>query len=112
MNLALAGVSFWPDEDGYYHFGHRQVIHATYDSTPEGHRIISDVELGDVLFDAGKIPIANYSIDIRNIKDRLDAIEDAIAGLDPDLSDYAKKNWVRSQGYITADDLAEYATKN
>lgn len=111
MNLALAGVSFWPDDDGYYHFGHRQVIHATYDSTPEGHRIISDVELGDVLFDAGKIPIANYALDIQRINNRIDGLEDAIAGLDVDLSDYAKKSWVRGQGYLTDDDLLDYATK-
>lgn len=56
MNLALAGVCIWFDEDDQeYHLGHREVLHATYDSSKTKKRIISKVEHGDVLYDAGPI---------------------------------------------------------
>lgn len=89
LNLALAGVSFWPDNDGYWHFGHKEVIRATYSSDDSGRDIISDVELGDVLFDAGQIPFANYSLDIDEIKDRLTILENKP---DVDLNNYYTKN--------------------
>lgn len=89
LNLALAGVSFWPDNDGYWHFGHKEVIRATYSSDDSGRDIISDVELGDVLFDAGKIPFANYELDIEAIKDRLTVLE---GKPDVNLDNYYTKN--------------------
>ena len=65
MNLALAGVCIWFDEtDQEYHLGHRQVLHATYDSSKSGKRIISDVEHGDVLYDAGPIHLPDFEADI------------------------------------------------
>jgi uncharacterized membrane-anchored protein len=76
MNIALAGVCFWWDDakDGStdiegnpvqtLHFGHRQVVEATYDASKLGNKRIADVTLGDVLFDAGEIPFANYDADI------------------------------------------------
>lgn len=76
MNIALAGVCFWWDDakDGStdiegnpvqtLHFGHKQVVEATYDASKLGNKRIADVTLGDVLFDAGEIPFANYDADI------------------------------------------------
>ena len=76
MNIALAGVSFWWDDamDGStdiegnpiqtLHFGHRQVQSATYDASKLGNSRIAEVELGDVLFDAGEVPFKNYDDDI------------------------------------------------
>lgn len=115
MNLALAGVSFWADDDGYYHFGHRQVIHATYDSTAEGHRVISDVELGDILFDAGKIPFANYEIDLNQINNKLRQLEIAVNSIAP-VDAYSKtESDLRYQtkgAYLTAENLSDYAKKS
>lgn len=75
MNLTLAGVTIFPVENPEtgkteYHLGHKEVTKATYDSTPEGKQIITDVELGEVLFDAGKIPFPeyNYEYDIEFLK--------------------------------------------
>ena len=75
MNLTLAGVTIFPvqnPETGKteYHLGHKEVTKATYDSTPEGKQIITDVELGEVLFDAGPIPFPeyNYEYDIAYLK--------------------------------------------
>ena len=68
MNLTLAGVTIFPvenEETGKveYHLGHKEVTKATYDSTETGKRIITEVELGEVLFDAGKIPFPEYTYD-------------------------------------------------
>lgn len=75
MNLTLAGVTIFPvqnEETGNveYHLGHKEVTKATYDSTETGKRIITDVELGEVLFDAGKIPFPeyNYEYDIEFLR--------------------------------------------
>jgi hypothetical protein len=75
MNLTLAGVTIFPvqnEETGKveYHLGHKEVTKATYDSTETGKRIITDVELGEVLFDAGKIPFPeyNYEYDIEFLR--------------------------------------------
>ena len=90
MNLALAGVSIWQTEAGAYHLGHREVIKAKYSATKSGKRIISDVELGEVLFDAGEI-VPGLQLDIDDIHLRLEAIEDDIERLKlnmPDLEDY------------------------
>ena len=87
MNIALAGVSFWwqDAEDGStdsegnpvqkLHFGHKQVVKATYDASKLGNKRIAEVELGDVLFDAGEIPFPNY--------------DDAIAALNAFICDVA-----------------------
>lgn len=90
MNLALAGVSFWTDNEGYWHFGHKEVVRATYTSDSSGREIISDVELGDILFDAGAIPFLNYELDFSEIKTRLSEIEGRLQNIvnDIDLSDY------------------------
>lgn len=61
MNLTLAGITIFPVENSEtgkteYHLGHKEVLEATYESDKDGHRIISNVELGHVLFDAGPIP--------------------------------------------------------
>lgn len=82
LNLALAGVSIWEDpEDGYFHFGHRKVVHASYDIDDQGHRTISDVELGEVLFDAGPLPFQSYELDFDDVTNRLDAIEQRLRNL-------------------------------
>ena len=95
MNLALAGVSFWEETDEsdldatgqpkkYIHFGHKQVIKATYDASKLGNNRIAEVVLGDVLFDAGRVPfpeMPDYSnlfaliqADIRNVKLKIEAL--------------------------------------
>lgn len=79
MNLTLAGVSIWKnEEDGKYHFGHKEVVNARYTATHEGRQIISDVVLGDVLFDAGPIPMTDHSADIALINAKLDELQNAI----------------------------------
>lgn len=113
MNLALAGVSFWREEDGW-HFGHKEVISATYSSDASGNQIISNVELGNVLFDAGTIPA---SIDgdalaaaIQELKDRLDNLNVDDLG---DLTDvFATKEWVRSDFQPKGDYLTQSAADN
>lgn len=58
MNLTLAGVSIWYDEeDGHYHFGHKEVEKASYAASHTGKQIITAVELGEILYDAGPIPL-------------------------------------------------------
>ena len=88
MNIALAGVCFWWDDakDGStdingnpvqtLHFGHKQVIEATYDASKLGNKRIADVTLGDVLFDAGEIPFANYDDDIAALNAYLCDLQD------------------------------------
>ncbi|MBO7692871.1 MAG: hypothetical protein J6T10_09610 [Methanobrevibacter sp.] len=99
MNLALAGVSFWEEVDNsevdatgqpkkYIHFGHKQVVKATYDASKLGNNRIAEVVLGDVLFDAGRVPfpeIPNYTnlfsliqADIRNVKARIEVLRGLI----------------------------------
>lgn len=99
MNLALAGVSFWEETDEseidatgqpkkYIHFGHKQVVKATYDASKLGNKRIAEVVLGDVLFDAGRVPfpeIPDYTnlfaliqADIRNVKARIEALRGLI----------------------------------
>ena len=111
MNLALAGVSFWEATDGKWHFGHREVVRANYISDKNGRQIISNVRLGDVLFDAGEVPFPDNSLDLELLRERLDQIEvemvksvsinggtpnqpDLNGNVNLDLSDYAKKSEV------------------
>lgn len=91
MNIALAGVCFWWDDakDGStdangnpvqtLHFGHKQVIEATYDASKLGNKRIADVTLGDVLFDAGEIPFANYDDDIAALNAYICDLQDDLA---------------------------------
>lgn len=111
MNLALAGVSFWEDEnDGKLHFGHRAVLRANYDSRKLGNKKIADVELGDILFDAGEIPIYGYDVDIATINSRLDSIEERIRNID--FTGLATEEWVNNQGFLkNHQSLAGYATE-
>ena len=44
MNLAFAGMCTWEAADGKWHFGYKEVVKATYDSTKSGRRIINRVE--------------------------------------------------------------------
>lgn len=88
MNLALAGVSIWSDEDtNKWHFGHREVIKAQYESNRDGQKIISHVELGNILFDAGELPFANYELDFEDFESRLSVLENAThdSGFDPTI---------------------------
>lgn len=115
MNLALAGVSFWEATDGKWHFGHREVVRANYISDKNGRQIISNVRLGDVLFDAGEVPFPDNTLDITLINQRLDEIEaglvksvsinggtpnepDLNGNVNLDLSDYAKKSEIPELG--------------
>ena len=117
MNLALAGVSIWQNTEGKWHFGHREVVRANYVSDKNGRKIISNVTLGDVLFDAGELPFEenstvrpDYGVDIDLIYTRLAEIEGSMVksingvgpGPDgdvkinipnPDLTNYATKAW-------------------
>lgn len=101
LNIALAGVCTWKsEEDGNWHIGHKEVVKATYDSTKDGKRIISQVELGDVLFDAGPI-VPDMQIDIDYLEARLNEIEEILKGIDiPSLDGYATEDWVNSQGFL------------
>lgn len=94
MNIALAGVSFWVDEQtNKWHFGHKKVISATYDSHKDGEKIISDVELGEVLFDAGALPFMNYELDFNTLLQRISDVENALNSLGSiDLSNYVLKD--------------------
>ena len=79
MNLALCGICFWYDKhDQEWHSGHREVIRADYSSNKNGRKIISRVKLGDVLFDAGVLPINDYGVEIELINQRLDDLENGI----------------------------------
>lgn len=117
MNLTLAGVSIWQNTEGKWHFGHREVVRANYVSDKNGRKIISNVTLGDVLFDAGELPFEenstvrpDYGVDIDLIYTRLAEIEGSMVksingvgpGPDgdvkinipnPDLTNYATKAW-------------------
>lgn len=112
MNLTLAGVSFWQDEedDNSWHFGHKEVLKATYSSSKDATKIVA-VELGDVLYDAGKVPFPDNSIDLEAIRIQLDDLDRELQLLnlriptrvgqlendvpylkEADLSTYAKKS--------------------
>ena len=75
MNLALAGVSFWEATDGKWHFGHREVVRANYISDKNGRQIISNVRLGDVLFDAGEVPFPDNSLDLELLRQELEELK-------------------------------------
>ena len=113
MNLALAGVSIWQNTEGKWHFGHREVVKATYASDKNGRKIISNVRLGDVLFDAGELPFEesggsgpDYGVDIDLIYQKLAELElamvksvnhvnpDANGNVDVNLDGYATETWV------------------
>ena len=132
MNLALAGVSIWKATDGKWHFGHREVVRANYISDKNGRKIISNVRLGDVLFDAGELPFAeqeggyDYGADIDLIYEKLEQLELAMVksvnhnGPDPsdgnvdvdcgssfDPTGYATQTWVATNyqlkgNYVTS----------
>lgn len=133
MNLTLAGVSIWKNDEGKWHFGHRKVIGATYESDKLGNRIISKVQLGDVLFDAGELPFEensetrpDYGVDIDLIYTRLATIEEgmvkSVNGFGPDsdgnvniniptipsLETYAQKGWVNSNFQPKGNYLTEH----
>lgn len=81
MNLTLAGVSTWRSElDGEWHLGHREVLRAKYESTATGKKIISHVELGEVLFDAGPI-LPDFEQTIALLEARMDGLEDELQAL-------------------------------
>lgn len=101
MNLALAGVSVWYDEeDEKYHFGHKEIKKASYDAGRDGGQIISAVELGDVLYDAGPLPFATSdemnqaTLDLATINaqicDLLDQIESVRLSI-PDVSNCVRE---------------------
>lgn len=91
MNLALAGVCIWFDEtDQEYHLGHRQVLHATYDSSKSGKRIISDVEHGDVLYDAGPIHLPDFEADIAALWEEVCALKDRVEAIEEELPKFVK----------------------
>lgn len=91
MNLALAGVCIWFDEtDQEYHLGHRQVLHATYDSSKSGKRIISDVEHGDVLYDAGPIHLPDFEADIAALWEEVCALKDRVDAIEEELPKFVK----------------------
>ena len=93
MNLALAGVCIWFDEDDQeYHLGHRQVLHATYDSSKTGKRIISDVEHGDVLYDAGPIHLPDFEADIAALWEEVCALKDRVEAIEEELPQFIKKS--------------------
>jgi hypothetical protein len=106
MNLALAGISFWyVEEDQAWHYGHREVVKATYSADKNGRKIISDVELGRVLLDCGKVPMPDYEFDIEEIQTTIEQIQASLEG-------YATEDWVQEQGYLTGVDLSDYAKKS
>ena len=91
MNLALAGFCIWFDEtDQEYHLGHRQVLHATYDSSKSGKRIISDVEHGDVLYDAGPIHLPDFEADIAALWEEVCALKDRVDAIEEELPKFVK----------------------
>ena len=97
MNLALAGCCIWsvtnPDtEKTEYHFGHRQVLRATYDASRLDGGRIAEVELGDVLFDAGAINLPDF-------EGQIDTLHDMICALDAQIPTLDKAHIVSALGY-------------
>ena len=97
MNLTIAGLKIVPmvnEDTGQteYHVVHKEVEKATYDSTPEGKQIITNVELGDILFDAGPIPFPeyNYDYDIEFLKQENCDRKNEIRTLQRELKNYVK----------------------
>lgn len=81
MNLTLAGVCTWRSElDGEWHIGHREVLRAKYESTATGKKIISHVDLGEVLFDAGPI-LPDFELTISMLESRMDGLEEELETL-------------------------------
>lgn len=129
MNLAFAGMCTWEAADGKWHFGYKEVVKATYDSTKSGRRIINRVELGQILFDAGEIPLQDYGIEIEMIEAQLEELKNSVQSIsidggrkltpdkdgnvDLDLSDYAKKSDVPDtvDAYTKAESDAKYQPK-
>ena len=94
MNIALAGVSFWDDpNDGKIHFGHRQVLKATYDSEKLGNTRIAEVELGEVLFDAGSVPYPGH---LDELQDEMDALQVFLCDIQTQLENLDLDGIVRS----------------
>jgi hypothetical protein len=127
MNLTLAGITIFPVEDAEtgkieYHLGHKEVLEATYDSDKDGHRIISNVELGHVLFDAGPIPIGECSGDDNDFQGQIDLILADLARLDTEVVKSVTINGTKKtpnpSGNVSFDiptgtgDLSGYATEN
>lgn len=122
MNLAFAGMCTWEAADGKWHFGYKEVVKATYDSTKSGRRIISRVELGQILFDAGEIPLQDYGVEIEMIEAQLEELKNSVQSIsinngrkftpdrdgnvDLDLSGYVKKSEIPENV-----DLDGYATE-
>lgn len=102
MNLALAGICFFQKEDATgamkWHIGHREVVKAYYDATTSGKKIISDVALGDVLFDAGEVPWPDYSWDAEVINQKICELK-----RDLDKLKLKLKNYVQSVNNIRPD---------
>lgn len=116
MNLALAGVSVWKnEEDGKWHIGHRQVVQASYASDKEGHKIISNVELGDVLFDAGELPFAEQEGASYDYGPEIDLILAKLAQLEADVVKSVNHIGPDASGNVdvqTSGSLDGYATQN
>ena len=93
MNLTLAGVSFWqdPDDDDSWHFGHKEVVKATYSSDKNATKIVA-VELGDVLFDAGKVPFPDNSLDLQAIQLTINELQTELNTIKLQLDGFAKKS--------------------
>ena len=129
MNLAFAGMCTWEAADGKWHFGYKEVIKATYDSTKSGRRIINRVELGQILFDAGEIPLQDYGVEIEMIETQLEELKNSVQSIsinngrkltpdrdgnvDLDLSDYVKKSEIPESvdAYTKAQSDAKYQPK-
>ena len=112
MNLALAGVSIWRnEEDEKWHIGHREVVRASYSSDKNGRKIISDVVLGDVLFDAGPLPFAeqeqgnDYGPDIDLIYAQLAQLDASVVksvnNIGPDANGNVNVPTANLDGYAT-----------
>lgn len=127
MNLTLAGITIFPVENTEtgkteYHLGHKEVLEATYDSDKDGHRIISNVELGHVLFDAGPIPIGEGGGNDNDFQGQIDLIFADLARLDASavksVTINGDKKTPNSLGNVSFDipigagDLSGYATEN
>lgn len=129
MNLAFAGMCTWEAADGKWHFGYKEVVKATYDSTKSGRRIINRVELGQILFDAGEIPLQDYGVEIEMIEAQLEELKNSVQSIsidggrkltpdkdgnvNLDLSDYAKKSEIPESvdAYTKAQSDTKYQPK-
>jgi hypothetical protein len=116
MNLTLAGVSIWQNSEGKWHFGHKEVVRANYASDKNGRKIISNVKLGDVLFDAGELPFVDNSSDSPDYSIDIDLINQRIAELDGVVVKSVNHNLPDSDGNVQIEipetDLEGYATED